>query len=546
MVKLAVNSIVSDDNRPVDGVEIKVTPDVLKNIIIQQSGTINQQNATIADQAQDITRLDHLVKLLQRAVFGQKSERIIDTEEEVQGVFADLLKEYHDLNPSSEEAPEEVAEDKSSGNQKKRKPRRSLEELLDSDLPHERIVIDLPEDQKVDQNGNQLVKIGEDVVSKLAFQPGYWFWKDYVYPKYADKNNALAGVKRAPAPDFAIPGGHFDESFYANLIYSKCAMHLPFYRLEEDAKANGFDLSRQTMSSSFIMAANVLKPIVNLMKKDLLQRDIAFSDDTSVRMLAPGTGKTDKIHIWVYVAGGQGPPYRIFEFAPTRSGGNPKKFFEEFNGYVHCDAFSGYDILFLDGNIIECGCWMHVRRKFFEALDAPGELRNSVIRMIRNIYRYEEAMKKLDRETQGELILKIRNDKIRPIIDELFSVTAQALIDGIVMPKSNFEKAINYMHNLGQALKNFLENPYLQPDNGESERALRPMTIGRKNWLFFGSEEGGKAMGTLMSIVQTCRGMKINVREYLEDVMRRINGHPQSKLHELLPGNWVKAESYYN
>jgi len=546
MVKLAVNSISSDTSRSVDGTALEVTPDVLKNIIMQQNATINQQSETIKDQAQDITRLDHLVKLLQKAIFGPKSEKIIDIEEDVQGVFGDLLKEYDELNPVSEEKPEDKAEDKPSGNQKKRKPRRSLEELIDGDLPRERIVIDLPEDQKVDKKGNSLIKIGEDTVSKLAFKPSYWFWKDYIYPKYADKKDALAGVKRAPALDFAIPGGRFDESFYANLIYSRCSMHLPFYRLEEDAKANDFGLSRQTMSSSFIKAATVLQPIVNLMKKDLLQRDIAFSDDTSVRMLAPGTGKTDKIHIWVYVAGGQGPPYRIFEFAPTRSGNNPKKFFENFNGYVHCDAFSGYDILFLDGNIIECGCWMHVRRKFFEAQDAPKKLRNSVLRMIRNIYRYEAAMKKLDRETQGKLILKIRNDKIRPIIDELFSITAQALVDGVVMSKSNFEKAINYMHNLGQALKNFMENPYLQPDNGESERALRPMTIGRKNWLFFGSENGGKAMGTLMSIVQTCRRMKINVREYIEDVMRRINGHPQSKLYELLPGNWTKAESYYN
>ena len=545
MVKLAVNSIVSDGNRSADGTDFVTTLDLFKNLIIQKNETINQQSDKLNEQTGEITRLEHLVKIFKKALFGQKSERIIDIDEEMQGVFADLLKEFDELNPASEEEPEKPAENKPSGTQKKRKPRRSLEELINADLPRERIVIDLPEDQKFDQDGNPLVKIGEDVVPKLAFQPSHWYWKDYVYPKYANKNDALAGVKRAPAPDFAIPGGHFDESFYANLIYSKCAMHLPFYRLEEDAKANGFDLSRQTMSSSFIKAANVLKPIVNLMKKYLLQRDIAFSDDTSVRMLAPGTGKTDKIHIWVYVAGGQGPPYRIFEFAPTRSGKNPKKFFEKFNGYVHCDAFSGYDILFLDGNIIECGCWMHVRRKFVEALDAPSELRDLVIKMIRNIYRYEAAMKKLDRETQGELILKIRNEKIRPIIEELFSVTAQAVTDEIVMPKSNFTKAITYMHNLEQALKNFLENPYLQPDNGESERALRPMTIGRKNWLFFGSEEGGKAMGTLMSIVQTCRGMKINVREYIEDVMRRINGHPQSKLHELLPGNWKKADSYY-
>lgn len=169
-----------------------------------------------------------------------------------------------------------------------------------------------------------------------------------------------------------------------------------------------------------------------------------------------------------------------------------------------------------------------------------------VLRKIRNIYRYERVISNLNRETQGAVILQIRREKIEPIIDELLRLTSKALADGEVMLESAFANAISYMHNRGAALKTFLTNPWLHPDNGESERALRPVSIGRKNWLFFGSEKGGQAAGILMSLVQTCRGMNINVLEYLEDVLRRINGHPHSKLYELLPGNWKKAESYYN
>jgi len=168
-----------------------------------------------------------------------------------------------------------------------------------------------------------------------------------------------------------------------------------------------------------------------------------------------------------------------------------------------------------------------------------------VLRLIRNIYRYERAMKKFDREDQAENILTIRNDKIRSLIDELFSITSKALTSGAVMKDSSFAGAISYMHKLGKALYSFLENPYLQPDNGESERALRAFTIGRKNWMFLGSCSGGEAAGILMSLVQTCRRMDIDVFSYLDDVLRRINGHPHSKLHELLPGNWQKTDSYY-
>lgn len=497
---------------------------------------IEELKKTIAQQARSI-------KMLQKALFGQKSERIID-EDERQGIFEDLLREVEELNPEAVPAEPVVQEIKSIV--KPRRERRNLIELIPEDLPSEEVIIDLKPEEKIDADGRELKRIGEDRVQKLAFKPGHYFRKIFIYPKYANPADALAKVKRAPAPDFAVPGGTFDESFYAHMIYSKYSMHLPHYRLEEEMKSMGLEFSRQSMSSSCIQAAKVLLPLVELMREEIIKRGIIFTDETPVKQLSPGDGKTKKTYIWVYVGGGKGPPYRLYQFARKRNGDYPRKFLKNFKGYVHADAFSGYDALFRNKYIIECACWMHVRRKFVEADDAPVELRKEVLRLIRNIYRYERAIKKLDRETQADIILRVRAEKIRPLIDKLFDRTGKALANGEVMLKSSFSDAVGYMHNLGKALYTFLDNPYLEPDNGESERAIRPFTIGRKNWLFLGSKRGGEAAGILMSLVQTCRVMKIDVREYIEDVLRRINGHPHLKLHELLPGSWKKDESYYN
>lgn len=502
---------------------------------------LKNENAKLSDT---VAHQERMIKMLQKALFGQKSEKIID-EDERQGVFEDILREVDELNPSeSPVATEEATEEKTWV--KPRSKRRDLQELIPEDLPKEEIIIDLKDEEKLTSDGTELKRIGEDRVEKLAFKPGHYFRKIFIYPKYANPANALEKVKRAPAPDFAIPGGCFDESFYAHLIYSKYTMHLPYYRLEVEMKSMGLEFSRQTMSSSCIKVAKVLRPLVELMRQNIIKRNIIFTDETPVNQLSPGDGKTKKTYIWVYVGGGKGPPYRIYQFARKRNGDYPKKFLKDFAGYVHADAFSGYNALFKNNKITECACWMHVRRKFFEAEDVHPEVRRLVLQRIRNIYRYERAMKKLDRETHCDIILKVRNEKIRPLIDELFSMTALALTKGMVMPKSSFAGAITYMHNLGDALYTFLENPYLEPDNGESERALRPFCIGRKNWLFLGSKRGGEAAGTLMSLVQTCRVMKIDVREYIEDVLRRINGHPHSKLYELLPDNWQKSDAYYN
>jgi hypothetical protein len=303
----------------------------------------------------------------------------------------------------------------------------------------------------------------------------------------------------------------------------------------------GIEICRQTLSRLYIRAAEVLRPLYDLLKQETLKRGIIFTDDTPVQLQVKGKGKTITGRMWVYVAGGQGPPYRIFEFTVDRRGTRPKEFLAGFTGYIHADAFQGYDNLFANPEIHECACWMHVRRKFVEAEDAPVALRQEVLRSIRHLYRYES----LAAGREPDVVLRLRREKIAPLIDRIFTRTAQALSTREVLPASGFAAAIGYMHNLGGALRTFLQHPDLKPDNGASERALRPLTIGRKNWLFAGSKSGGDATGVLLSLIQSCRVLDIDPFEYLTDVLRRINGHCASRLHELLPHNWKPAVSYY-
>jgi hypothetical protein len=191
---------------------------------------------------------------------------------------------------------------------------------------------------------------------------------------------------------------------------------------------------------------------------------------------------------------------------------------------------------------------MHVRRRYLEATDAPPLLRDEVLRMIRHLYMYERFIWRTDfkdftDQQRHELALKIRREKTAPLIDRLFKRVTAAVLNREVLPGSDFDSAIGYMLNLGDALKTFIGNPYLKPDNGESERAIRPLAIGRKNWLFAGSEKGGDTTGVLLSIIQTGRGMGVDSFSYLEDVLRRINGHPASRLYELLPDQGKKQDA---
>lgn len=490
---------------------------------------LENETTEVTELKAENNRLKQRIRLLEKALFGPKSEREIDLDEN-QPEFEDLVKELDSLSDELDQQENKLTQQRNST----RKKKSSLKDLIPEDLPEEEIILDVPEEER-----EGLIQIGVDRSRKLAKKPASYYIKVYVRPKYADKKDATSGILIANLPDFAIPGSQFDESIIADTAVNKYSYHLPLYRIEEKMKNEGIPVSRQTLSNLIIRGAEVLKPLYDELKKQILNRGIIFTDDTPVKLQVKGKGKKGLLtgRIWVYVAGGAGPPMKIFEFTKDRQKKRPKEFLGNYKGYIHADAYSGYDDLFTSEGVHECACWMHVRRKFIEAEDAPLEFRRNILRMIRNLYRYERIGKRMTPESR----LKLRQEKVSPLINEFFGYIENEMLTGpMILPKSGIGKALNYTIKLKEALKTFLQDPRLEPDNGESERSIRPLTIGRKNWLFAGSKNGGDATATWASIIQTCRANDVDPFEYISDVLRKINGHPANKIEELLPHNFKK------
>ena len=255
---------------------------------------------------EEIARLKLQVMKLQKMLFGRKSERQA-VGASGQLLMAELLTEVERLNGAILANEKELLVTRQAT--LARKPRRNLDELVTEGLPVEVIEHDLPEADKVDLvSGLPLKRIGEERVRKLAYRPGQCFIKEHVYFKYAAPANPAQGVVCAPAPDFAIPGGSYDESFLAMVAFEKVAMHLPLYRIEERLHLMGINVGRQTLSRLYIASAEVLIPLMVPFKEEILGRGVIFTDDTPVDLIEQGSGKTITGRMWVYVAGGEGPP----------------------------------------------------------------------------------------------------------------------------------------------------------------------------------------------------------------------------------------------
>ena len=211
-----------------------------------------------------------------------------------------------------------------------------------------------------------------------------------------------------------------------------------------------------------------------------------------------------------------------------------------FNGVVHSDKYGAYETMAHQKQFIWCPCWAHIRRKFFEAEHGDKEFREMILNKIRELFEIEEVCWTLSPDDRIEM----RQKSAVPIIDELSLAIKNKLIQGKILAKSNFKEALGYYYSLIPFLKNYTEHPWARLDNNVCERAVRPLAIGRKNWLFLGNHEGGEAAAISLSLIQTCRALKINPRIYLESVMKQIMSYPANKVADLLPDNWLKKQNH--
>ena len=510
---------------------MKTTPTITleqhQNTVSQFENVVSQLRSEIDSLKDQLNLAKEQFDWLRRQVFGKRSEKIITNEE--QPYFPGL------------ELPEEEEKNETRtvpAHERKKAIRNGKDKItLPEDLPVERQIIDLPEeDKKCQQTGEPLIKIGEEVSRKLAHKPGSYFIKEIIRPKYATPKNPDAGVMTAPLPESLLQRCMADESLLADILVKKFGDHLPLYRQSEILSREGIFISRQIICQWVVRAGMALKPLADAMALKILKSGNVFVDETPLKMLAPGKGKTQTAYMWVLSGGlAKDPPYRIYDFYENRKHSNIINLLNGYDGVLHSDKYGGYEALANKKQFTWCPCWSHIRRKFFEAESGDPEFRDWVLRKIRYLFMFERVAWARSPEER----LKIRKEKEEPIIDELILKIKTKLAAGKILPKSKLKEAIGYFCGLIPYLKNYISHPFARLDNNVAERAVRPLAIGRKNWLFVGNEDGGEAAAVIYSLIQTCRALSVNPREYLEDVMRRLMSHSANKLDELLPDAWA-------
>jgi hypothetical protein len=342
-------------------------------------------------------------------------------------------------------------------------------------------------------------------------------------------------VVTAEKPMAAIEKGLPGPGLLAQVAVSKYSDHLPLHRQEGMFDRLGVTLSRKTMCDWMRECAELVTPLFDLMKQRVLLSKALQTDDTPVSVLDPSLPHTRTGRIWTYV-GDRDHPYTVYDYTPTRSRDGPDVFMKDFHGYLQADAYSGYDEIYNDRarKIVEVACWAHVRRKYFEAQSSDPMRSTVMLAYIRLLYDIEREAR--DLSLCAEARKSLRQSRSVPILKDIRAYLERE--QSAVLPKSPEGMAMAYTLSNWEALTRYCDDGDLGIDNNGAERSLRGIAVGRKNWMFFGSDNGGRTAAVLTTMTASCKRLRIDPFEYLRHIFQRISGHPRAQLDELLPDRW--------
>jgi transposase len=495
----------------------------LRALVISHLQTIEQQTETIGHQSEEISRLEHNVQILQKLIFGKKSEkRAAAGESALQGHLfiqeiaaeASRLAERHGVSATVEV---------SAHVRRKKKGRRSE---FPEHLPVVRTVSELRLEERRCACGGELREFGEEVSRELERV------ETTVVHEMARKKYACArckeGVVTAPWRGKVIEKGLLGPGFLSHVIVERFGNHLPYYRLEGKYRSEGLELSRSVLCESMARCGELLEPIAEETRREIVASPIVNTDDTPVVVAQSSKGGSRQGRVWAYL-NQQGRHW--YEFTESRRRDGPARVFKDFTGYIQADAYGGYDRLFLPGGATEVGCWFHARRGFIKAEATDPTLSKEAIERIGRLFQIEEAAAALSPEDRARL----RQEKAAPLLEEFRAWLD--LVQTQVLPKSPMGQAITYVQNQWVALTQYLKDGRLEMTNNAAERAVKPFAIGRKNWLFFQREGGGKTASVLMSLLMTAKAAGVHLSDYFKDVLLRIS-EPGTDVKSLTPHGW--------
>jgi transposase len=369
----------------------------------------------------------------------------------------------------------------------------------------------------------------------LEYVPAHFKVIRIVRPKC--RCTACSRIYQEPAPNRPVERSMAGAGLLAHILISKYGDHLPLYRQSDIYDREGVDLSRSTLATWVGGAAHSLQPLVELVRRYVLSAARLHGDDTPVPVLEPGRGKTKTGRLWTYVrddrpSGSADPPAVWFAYSRDRKGEHPFNHLREFNGVLQADAYAGFNRLYEQGRIVEAACWAHVRRKFYDAYQAHASpISEEALKRIGELYVIEKQIRGQPPEERQ----RIRFEQAQPLLDSLQAWLKQCLAK--LFQKSDVAMAIQYALDRWTALLRYINDGRLEIDNSAAERALRAIAIGRKNYLFYGSDAGGEYAAAMYSLIGTAKLNDLDPEAYLSYVLTRIADHPMQRLEELLPWN---------
>ena len=509
----------------------------LRRIITAQAAELASAKAGLLVKALEIEKLKVELARLKRQHYGRSSEKLRHKIEQLEFGLEELEIGAAACDEAADRAPDAGPAAEDGEPKEAHAPKRSGRRPLPGHLARTEVV-HTPASCRCAVCGGGLRQVGEDVSEVLDYVPGRFEVVRHVRPAFSCRS--CESMVQAPMPSLPIERGRPGPGLLAHVLVGKYADHLPLYRQSGIYARDGVVLERATLADWVGKTAALVRPLIGAIEGHVMAAERLQADDTPVPVLAPGTGKTKTGRLWVYVRderpyAGTNPPAVLYRYSPDRKGEHPRAHLKSFRGLLQADGYAGFNALYESRNggaapAVEVACWAHVRRKLFDVHEATGSpLAREALERMGALFAIERTINGQPPEERR----RVRRLEAKPILDGLKTFLDRSLSQ--LSGKSALAGAIRYARGCWPALARYVDDGRLEMTNNAAERAIRPLALGRKNWVFAGSDAGGHRAAAIYTLIETAKLNGLDPEAYLANVLGRIAAHSVNRIADLLP-----------